>query len=108
MGGDEYLLHNWIEAPNLVDLALTQHPELSSPHSFDILTYEDIIVNPKINTPSRRSILAGEYGFEFIVLFCYGTEEETTEKLNPKNQENWQSKKHKPKPERIIPHCDGS
>ena len=69
LGGDEYLIRDWTEAPNLIDLAVAQHPELNSKYSFEIISYKDVIVDLKINTLSRSAMLDGKYGFKFIVLF---------------------------------------
>ena len=70
LGGDKFTLRDWTEAPDLKELLVAQNPDLeASPDSFDLLTYEDIKVDPKIGTPSRRSTMLREYGLEFILFY---------------------------------------
>ena len=70
LGGDEYTLRDWNDAPDLKELLIAQNPDLeTTPESFDLLTYEDIMIDPKVGTPSRRSMKLREYGVEYILLY---------------------------------------
>ena len=98
LGGNEYLVHDWINAQDIKELTVAQHPDLEATvDSFDLLTYDDVMIDPKIETPSREAMRSGEYGTNLILLFRDKDEiakNQAATKTNP--EEVLESQKSKP------------
>ena len=83
LGGDKFTLRDWHNAPDLKELLVAQNPDLEvTSDSFDLLTYEDVMIDPKIGTLSRRSMMLREYGFDFILLYRDVVETRSLQKPN--------------------------
>ena len=70
LGGDEFTLTDWCDTPNLKELLVAQNPHLdATPDSFDLLTFDDVLIDPKIGTPSRQAMMKREYGMNLILFY---------------------------------------
>ena len=61
LGGDVYKVVDWGGCKDLKQLAVEQHPNLKHKNLFDLVTYNDVLIDPKRETSLYRTQLLEEY-----------------------------------------------